>query len=255
MVLQNTILYLFILIFIIFYTIINYDKKDIIIRFLLLLFFGYFITNILYISSINYYKIFINTFFFLFVGLPLFISIIINLFLKYDLLYLFSIVFLIQWIIFLNVNPCSLKYNNKYEIMKAIPKKYRPNQEYLLSYINIENIKFPIIIKPIICSGCCNGTYIIKNKNEYINILSKINKNQYMMQELLEDYNIELKILYEKYPLDKEGKIINIIKTIKNKFNLDLELYWNIEYKFRKDVSYLITTELNQEFNKVIFSL
>jgi hypothetical protein len=189
--LQNIILYLFILIFIILYTIINYNKKDIIIRFLLLLFFGWFITNILNNISNNYYEPYLYTFFFIYLGIPLLISIVINLFLKYDLLYVFSIIFIIQWIIFLNVNPCILKYNNKYTIMEEIPEKFRPNQQYLLSDINIKNINFPIIIKPIICSGDAQNIYIVKNKQDYINILlnKKININQYMMQELLENYN------------------------------------------------------------------
>jgi hypothetical protein len=253
--LQNVIIYLCISLFIIYYSFINYKKSDIILRVVLLLFFGYYSLNIIYFEDLdNYYTSVYDTFFFIFIGFPFIISVIISNFLKYDLLYIFTIIFLIQWIIFLNVNPCILKYGNKYSIMNEIPNEFKPKQEYLLSEINIENIKFPIIIKPIICSGNGVDIYIIKDKNEYFNILQKekININKYMMQELLLDYNIEFRVLYEKYPWNKKGKIISIYKTIKNNFNKDNDIYWEDALKTRENMFHLSTFKLTKLLNNLI---
>lgn len=244
MILRNIIINLSIVIFIISYIIFNYKNSDIILKIVILLFFSWTSLQIIYSEL---------TFIYIYLGIPLLISIVINLFLKYDLLYVFSIIFIIQWIIFLNVNPCSLKYNNKYIIMEEIPEKFRPNQQYLLSNVNIKNINFPIIIKPIICSGDSRNIYIVKNKEDYTNILlsKKININQYMMQELLENYNQEIKILFEKYPWNKEGKIINIFRCPKNKFNEENIIYWTNMFKNKKNLSYLITPELTKNFNEI----
>lgn len=253
--LQNIIVCLCVLLFIVYYTLKNYNKKDIILRLVLVLFFGWYSINMQYNKYYNhYYEIYIFSFFCLFFLIPLTISILINIFLKFDLLYVFTVVFMIQWVIFLNVNPCTLKYDSKYSVMEAFPKKFIPKQQYLLSEINIENIHFPVIIKPNICSSNALGIYIIHNKKEYIDILhnKKININDYMVQELLEDYNIELKILYEKYPWNKEGKIINIFMVPTNKFNIKLEEYWYNMFSKKKNMSSLITPKLNRIFEKLM---
>lgn len=252
--LQNIIIYLFIIIFLVYYTFKYYKKNDIIVGIIIILFFAWFIINMNIVKTIdNYYKKYFYTFTLIFIGFPLLISIIINIFLKYNLLYVFTAVFFIQWIIFLNINPCSLDHNNKYKIMNKIPKKFKPGQEYLLSNISIEDINFPIIIKPIICSGMGLDIYVIKNKNEYLDILikNKINQNEYMMQELLKKHDLEVKILYEKYPWNKEGKIINIYLHKSNNFESDLEEYTNMIFDNKKNMSYLITPELNNILGRI----
>ena len=157
-------------------------------------------------------------YFLLFLIIPLIITIIINYFHKIDFIKIYFLIFIIQWIIFLNVNPYPTQFDNKYNIMELIPSKYRPNTQFLLSDINEELFTYPIIIKPIYCSG--NGYYIviINNKYELDEYLKKCtNKNNFMVQNYLEDYKVEIGLLYEKMPFQKNGKIIEIVeKTNQN---------------------------------------
>ena len=131
----------------------------------------------------------ISTFIFLFFVFPLVIALIIYYLLKIDFIYSFIIGFIIQWIIFLNINPYPLKNNNKLTIMSYIPENMKPDQEYLMSKISIEqiqNMKYPIIIKPIICNMGGMDIHIFNSNDEFSEFLllntHQIDRNQFMIQ-------------------------------------------------------------------------
>jgi hypothetical protein len=110
-------------------------------------------------------------------------------------------------------------HENKYTIYKKIIDPYKLNSyEYDDKIVN-NSIKYPFIIKPIICSGTNKGVQIIKNHNELI----KFNKNKYknekyMVQEFYPS-KYEVGLLYEKIPHITNGKIVSIILKINKNSN------------------------------------
>jgi hypothetical protein len=196
-----------------------YQKFDIFVKILVSLFlFWVYITIYQYSNEIS-------TFLFLFFIFPLAIASFIYYLLKIDFIYSFVIGFLIQWIIFLNINPYPLKNNNKLAIMSYIPENMKPDQEYLMSSIDteqIKNLKYPIIIKPIICTTGGTGIHIFNSNDEFSYFVTsnehKIDTSQYMIQSYTEDHDIEIGVLYERKPWEKTGKVIEIVeKTQKDK--------------------------------------
>jgi hypothetical protein len=177
----------------------------------------------------------------------------------------FFIGFIAQWIIFLNTNPYPLTQDNKLTIMELIPEKYRPKIQFSLddlkkSSMREMNVNFPIIIKPSVCSGRRQNVTIMKSQHaldEYF----KENKNtaNYMVQNYLSDndYNIEVGVLWEKMPWEKEGKIIEINdqhKFKKNKSERDEQDEQDTEEEMnekQKTFNYLINDDLNKLFNNI----
>ena len=154
----------------------------------------------------------------------------------------FLIGFIIQWIIFLNVNPYPIENDNKFSIMNYIPNKYIPTQHFILDKCNLKELEYPIIIKPTICSGNSRGVYIV---NDYIECIKIINSNNidpksYMTQTFLEDYSLEVGILYQKYPWDKSGRIVEICEKKNNE---------NINYIV--DRNNIISDKLNNIINDI----
>lgn len=160
--------------------------------------------------------------------------------------------FIIQWIIFLNVNPYPINQNNKLTIMNLIPDKFKPTLQFSLYDINEKylqnnlNIQYPIIIKPIICSGGGKNIEIINSDKELkIYLLNCTNKSNFMVQNYLDNYNVEIGVLWEKQPWWKEGKVIEIVeKTQKN----EIRPFDDNNYKNHQ---YLINKKINGIFNNI----
>jgi len=173
----------------------------------------------------------------------------------------FFIGFIAQWIIFLNTNPYPLTQDNKLTIMELIPEIYRPEIQFSLddlkkSSMREMNVNFPIIIKPSVCSGRRQNVTIVKSQHaldEYF----KENKNtaNYMVQNYLSDeYDIEVGVLWEKMPWEKEGKIIEINDQPKFKKNKDEQYEQDAQEKMNEKVktfNYLINDDLNKLFNNI----
>jgi hypothetical protein len=175
--------------------------------------------------------------------------------------------FIVQWIIFLNTNPYPLTQDNKLAIMELIPQQYRPEIQFPLddlkkSSMNKMNVKFPIILKPMVCSGQRKNVTIVRTPNELDNFFKENeDTSNYMVQNYLsdEEYDIEIGVLWEKMPWEKEGKIIEINDQPKFKKNKDetteqekedLMNKW-LEEKKMKTYDYLINDDLNQLFNHI----
>lgn len=140
------------------------------------------------------------------------LSLIINYYFKLKLNYCLVISFFIIWLLFLNVNPYDID-SNKYKILSYIPPQYKPITILYNNFVNLDNLKYPIIFKPSICTRSGFNVKVINNKDEAINYINNsCNKNEIIIQELV-DYNIELAVLYEKNILDNKG----IIKSIAQK--------------------------------------
>ena len=169
----------------------------------------------------------------------------------YILFHSFLMGFILQWIIFLNVNPYPLKNNNKLSIMNYISETYRPSQQFRLDKCNLKDLNYPILIKPIICSGLSRNIFILNNYVECIQVINdnKIEPKFYMTQSFLKDYNLELGISYEKYPWNKNGKILQIIEKT-NKENIRS---WKEEYIMNRNN--LISEKLNHIMNNISNSI
>lgn len=159
----------------------------------------------------------------------------------------FLIGFIIQWVIFLNVNPYPIENDNKFSIMNYIPDKYIPTQQFILDKCNLKELEYPIIIKPTICSGSCRGVYIVNDYIECIKVIknNNIDPKSYMTQTFLEDYSFEVGILYQKYPWDKSGKIVEICEKT-NKENIRTH-----DINFIIDRNKLISDKLNNIINYI----
>jgi hypothetical protein len=176
--------------------------------------------------------------------------------------------FIVQWIIFLNTNPYPLNQDNKLTIMELIPRQYRPDIQFSLdklknSSMQEMNVNFPIIIKPSVCSGRRKNVTIVKSQqalDEYFmkNEHENENASNYMVQNYLSDeYDMEIGVLWEKMPWEKEGKIIEINaqpKYKKNKDELTEQDKQDQRDAFNKKVktfNHLITDDLDKLFNDI----
>jgi hypothetical protein len=120
----------------------------------------------------------------------------------------FGLVFFIIWILFLYVNPYD-KGQNKYTILENIPSKFIPPMT-MVNDMNPDNITFPLILKPVICTKTGNQVYKIDNFEE---LKSKNFDENYMIQGY-SPYDREVGILYERFPWEKNGKIISIVEKL-----------------------------------------
>jgi len=168
----------------------------------------------------------------------------------------FFIGFIIQWIFLLNTNPYPLSQNNKLAIMELVPIKYRPEVQFPLNEINRTHFNYPIIIKPTVCSGQGKDVKIVKNKKELQDFFKKTKDTKnYMVQNYLYDYKIELGVLWEKLPWEKEGKIIEISKqpqiSERENYKKDKKKFDYKETTDIKSYNYLINDKLNKIFNNI----
>jgi hypothetical protein len=207
---------------------------------------------ILFYGNMIYKEQKISTFIFLFLFFPLCVSIGFYFCLPISYLYLFALSFIIQWILFLNVNTYPIANGNKFAIMSYIPDKYKPEQDYLLKNMNnqeIENLKFPIIMKPIVCSGGGNEINIFNSYSEFVDFIihneKKIDISHYMVQNYLEDYDIEIGILYERKPWEEKGRVLEFTeKTQKDKIRPQ-----NINFLINHNTK--ITDKIHQLFDEI----
>jgi hypothetical protein len=103
-----------------------------------------------------------------------------------------------------------------------------------------------MIIKPILCSGDGKRIVVIHSENELdLFLRSCKNTTEYMVQNYLHDYNVEIGVLYEHAPWTNKGRILEIYE----KTQTDEIRYW-IQNK-AVDQSHLITPELNAEFDRL----
>jgi hypothetical protein len=174
----------------------------------------------------------ISTFLFLFSVFPLLIASGCYYLFSMNYFYAFALGFLIQWILFLNINPYPIENENKIKIMSFIPPEYKPEQEYLIKKMNnqeIENMKYPVIIKPIVCSGNANGIFVFNSYAEFMKFMidnQNFDFSEYMIQNFLDGYDVEIGILYEHKPWKKRGEIIEIAeKTQKERIRPAEEKY------------------------------
>ena len=155
----------------------------------------------------------------------------------------FFIGFITQWIIFLNVNPYPVQNDNKIVIMSLVPEKYRPETQFLLTNIYSQKFKYPIIIKPIYCSGGSNDITIVDSKEELDKFIKEPkNVDGYMVQNFLKEYTVEIGVLWEKYPWQQNGKVIEIVeKTQKDHIRFfDHNNYLNHSNKINKKINEII---------------
>jgi D-alanine-D-alanine ligase-like ATP-grasp enzyme len=136
--------------------------------------------------------------------------------------------------------------------MNLIPVKFKPTIQFSLSEINQKylDIKYPIIIKPIICSGGGVDIKIINSDKELkIYLLNCKDKNNFMVQNYLHDYNVEIGVLWEKQPWQKEGKVIEIVEKTQKK---GIRPFDHNNYK---NHPYLINKKLNLIFNDISMNI
>ena len=215
---------------------------------ILLLF--YFKNYLYYFTSIENLKIFYDEYVIIICNeilIPVIFAIIINKFYNLNFIISYFIGLLIKIIIFININPYPINIDNKLSVMNLIPKKYKPEIQFNLYDIEKKYFEYPIIIKPTICSSLGNDVTIIRTKKE-LEIFLKTHKNKkdYMVQNYLYDYPVEIGVLYEKLPFQKEGKIIEIIE--KTNINDEIRNYNNDKIKIHNN---LINPELNKFFDRL----
>jgi hypothetical protein len=227
----------------------NFKNVGVFARFIMSLFLLSYYILVLFIFVENYFMIELDFPIYTLSLFPLLISYILTHFFKkwknHFLCTLF-ICFVIQWIIFLNVNPYPLNLNNKLSIVNLFPEKKRPKTQFSLKNIQNETFSFPIIVKPTVCSGKGNSITICRNKSELDSLLNRIkDKQHYLVQNFLEDYPVEIGVMYEKQPFQKQGKIVEIVEKLNVK--KDVRFF---EYGKSKQHSNLVNNrKLNEEFN------
>jgi hypothetical protein len=159
-------------------------------------------------------------------------------------------IYFITFILFVSIN----KWNNnvtKYSLNEYIPNKNKL-KTYLLDINNLNNVFYPCIIKPIICSGTNKNVSLIKNKNELNNYLKNTEKNEkYIIQEFYKSKN-EIGVLYEKIPFINEGNIVSIVLKQNDTDDWKPLKCGNIKNNDNTECSDLTELFKNSKFNQII---
>jgi len=171
------------------------------------------------------------------------------------MMYILFIFFIILFLYYtwLSVNPMKYNCGNKDDVLEYIKK-------YTMKFISINykknfdfnNLKYPKIFKPIICSGVSKNLKIINNPDEALNYHLNIVDN-YIIQDI-NYYKYEVGLLYERLPFQDKGNIISIYKRKFNDYN-KLNI-WNYNNSNKNpeyiDKNNLITKELIDKIDKII---
>jgi len=120
----------------------------------------------------------------------------------------FILFLLLFFILFINVNV-NLNLMNKYKTLEYVNNKYKPTTILYNDDVNIEFIHYPVIFKPIYCSGMSNAVTIINTSSEAYNYIQ--HNKLFLIQEFIE-YDNEVSILYEKNIISNKGFIISMVK-------------------------------------------
>ena len=170
---------------------------------------------------------------------------------KNNLIINIIISFIIFMIIFINVNPYK-NNENKLSILNYISEEFKPKSNYLTE-IDLNNIDYPFIIKPNICTKVAKGVAVIRNKsdldNYYIN--NNFSKEDLIYQNFV-PYKNEVGILYEKNLITGKGKIVSVVK--KNSENSDImaSCYNGVSCE---DLTKFVTPELDNIIDKISCSI
>ncbi len=160
------------------------------------------------------------------------------------------IAYLIIVILFINVNPYDIN-QNKLSILKNIPEKYT-SKIGKLNDINVNIIKYPFVVKPIICSRVSKDVYVVKSKDELIKILNDIkDKDEFMYQSFIPFEN-EVGILYERNLFNNKGKIISIVKKSSKDFSVMASCSGNVSCD---DITDLVTPKLTKVICEIADSI
>jgi len=177
--------------------------------------------------------------------IPLLFSFIVSFFYKMDFFILYFTVFIIQWILFLNVNPYPVNLDNKFSVMELFPDKYKPEIQFLLSDIQNQKFTYPVIVKPIYCSGDGKQIKILNNDTELeLFLKTSTNINSYMVQNYLENHNVEIGVLYETYPWGTQGRILEIVEKTNTEDKIRI-------YKDNKSKIHKINEKISQIFHNL----
>ena len=144
------------------------------------------------------------------------------------------------------------KKENKAFFTKTLPLSTSDSLEKRISkteqFIKVENLHYPLIIKPDDGIGGV-GVKFINNKKELEIALDGIKKD-YVLQEYVA-WNDEFSVFFIKHPSHKEGKIWSLTKRYTAKHANDPELIIPGRKIICEDKSHLITPRINQVFNAI----
>jgi len=117
----------------------------------------------------------------------------------------------------------------------------------MLAEININELSFPIIVKPNICSRVSKDVYVIKNLIEINKYIKQNNNklNEIIYQEYIPFKN-EVGVLYERDFFGNNGKIVSIIKKSSQKYDI-MKSCDGYDVKCKN-----LTDNISPEFNKII---
>jgi D-ala D-ala ligase C-terminus len=156
-------------------------------------------------------------YFIIFLLVPLAFTSFLVYFYKFDFIFSYFACFVAQWIVYLNVNPYPIDMDNKFAIMEKFPEQYKPAPQFMLADIFFKPFEYPVVIKPTICSGGGADISIINSKEELDGFMQyKVDLNYYMVQKYLEDHTVEIGVLYEKFPWETNGRILEIAEKTNN---------------------------------------
>jgi glutathione synthase/RimK-type ligase-like ATP-grasp enzyme len=122
------------------------------------------------------------------------------------------------------VNPYTLNVN-KQVILEHVPEPFRPFSNYLAN-VNIHDLPYPVIVKPLTCAKEGIGVTIISTVDDMINFQKNHDTKKYLVQEYLYYLPRDIAILYENgdvvFAVEKEypGSIRNLCSPCVNKPHL-----------------------------------
>ena len=173
------------------------------------------------------------------IGIPLLIALLIPKMDWKSRIGIFFIIFVIIWILGLNVNPYTFENNNKYAILRHLPPEYLPKMRLIRNMEDIQYVynafSFPIIIKPTVCDGIGRRVVKVESVNQLFdwaeknravfgsqrlthNLLDSLKGSRrsqgvdkFMVQEAING-DTEIGVLVEKMPYEKYIRIVSIVE-------------------------------------------
>jgi len=124
------------------------------------------------------------------------------------------LIVLLLYYCILSSNPYTNKHTKVFAL-NHIPEEYVPSYKIISEISDVDDIVYPCIFKPDVCSGNNNEVKKIYNKDEakeYYYSLKKTSKSSNIIAQTIHNGPYEVGVLYERHPFKKNGHIISIIQ-------------------------------------------
>ncbi len=170
-----------------------------------------------------------------------------------------AVILLLSSYLFMSANCGMFDSNYKAYYLSKLPSNYViPFVVVTPSNVNtiVNDIEYPVVLKPDRCNGCGNGVQLVNNKHEALKYLKEQgmdHDNRFIAQKYVEKPH-EYSVLYERHPILSKGRVISITEKVPIKKSTSFEPL-NVGNIYRKchiiDHSRHIDDKISELFDEI----